>query len=83
MSLKVVGRPVAKAAKREPPRRVKRTSDWGVESVVAQLEVQPGTVKAYDCLVEGAERIRRARSLFRPFEENAAIYKKAEHKDFK
>lgn len=42
----------------DAPRRIARPCDYGLVAAVVQLEVQLGSVEAYNRLVEAAERLR-------------------------
>lgn len=42
---------------REPPASIKRPCDWGLESAVNNLEIQLGTIEAYNRLCAEAVRM--------------------------
>jgi hypothetical protein len=50
--------PIATAPTRSLLRRIKRPCDWGLEGAVQNLEIQLGTVEAYNRLVEAAEILK-------------------------
>lgn len=42
----------------EQPRRIKRPCDWGLWTAVNQLEVQLGTIEAFNRLVDAADELK-------------------------
>jgi hypothetical protein len=54
----VVAWPLPTGVAAAAPKRIKRPCDWGLDCAVHDLEVQLGTIEAYNRLVEAAEQMR-------------------------
>jgi hypothetical protein len=50
--------PVKGTGERPAPRRIVRPCEWGLRSVVTDLETQMGTIEAYNRLCDAAQQLR-------------------------
>lgn len=58
MNDNVTAWPKATGAHKQPPIRIKRACDWGLESAVSALETQLGTIEAYNRIVDAANILK-------------------------
>lgn len=49
---------VDQATTRQPPRRIKRPCDYGLEAAIASMENQVGTVESYNRLCDAAAAMK-------------------------